>query len=235
MDSVESRLENGLLTVSCTERRRRSDLCWRWVSICSFLLVVGAAVFFALLHFKIIPTPANKDEFRMPEILAVRTYLDSIPTDVRKHNKLGKKLAAHCPGYVENGQLVWKESTLMDEDIDSKEGQVKLQDNSLVIPKDGLYFVYTQVAFTGRNCQVTKPLYLSHIVNKWSLSYDDHSPILTSTKSVCEVKSSSAWFQPMYQGGLFYLEEGDILSTSTDGIGQLDVSDTQIYFGVLAI
>ncbi|KAM4641987.1 tumor necrosis factor-like [Discoglossus pictus] len=232
MSSVRIPMESELLNVSENKHRSTSH-CWRWVSICSFLLLAGAAVFLALLYFQIIPSPENKEEFQMPEILSVRSYLDSVPPEVSGQVKTGQKVAAHCPGHLENGKLVWDKSTLMD--LESEDEKVKLKGNSLVIPRDGLYFVYTQVAFTGSNCQRKKALYLTHTVNKLSESYEDVVPILTSTKSVCEVPSSSAWFQPIYQGGLFHLEKGDVLSTDTTELNNLDEEDAKVYFGVLAI
>ncbi|XP_053545133.1 tumor necrosis factor-like [Bombina bombina] len=230
MSSAESLLEKGLPV-----ENKRSDP-FRWIILCLLVLSTGAAVFFSLLYFKIIPSSTNKEEqLPMPEVLAVRSYLDSMPLEVKGQIKAGKKLAAHCPGHKQNKQLVWEKSTLMDEDSDPEDEQVKLQNNALVIPSDGLYFVYTQVAFTGRNCNRNQPLYLSHTVNRRSLSYEAPEPVLTSTKSVCEVKSGSPWFQPMYQGGLFQLEKGDILSTVTSNVDHLDANESQVYFGVVAI
>ncbi|KAM4640604.1 tumor necrosis factor-like [Discoglossus pictus] len=232
MSSVHILVESEPLNASENKFKSPSH-CWRWVSVCSFLLLAGATVFLALQYFHIISFAENKEEFKMPEILAVRSYLDSVPPEVSGQDKAGKKTAAHCPGQLENGKLIWDESALMNSE--SEDEKVKLEDNSLVIPRDGLYFVYTQVAFTGPNCQGKNALYLTHTVNKWSPSYEEVVPILTTTKSVCEVPSNSAWFQPIYQGGLFHLEKGDVLSTDTTELNNLYEEDGQIYFGVFAI
>ncbi|KAM4640574.1 tumor necrosis factor-like [Discoglossus pictus] len=232
MSSVNIEMESELLNGSKKDIMSRSS-CWRWISICSFLLLLGTTVFLALLYFQIIPSPEKTGEIKMPEILAVRTYIDSLPKNGRGHLKAVKKLASHCPGHLENAKLMWEESSLMDSELEGT--KIKLKDNSLVIPRDGLYFVYTQVAFTGLSCPGTKTLYLTHTVNKWSPSYEELVPILTSTKSVCEVPSSSAWFRSIYQGGLVYLEKGDVLSTDTTELKHLDEDPAQVYFGVLAV
>ncbi|KAM4696205.1 tumor necrosis factor-like [Rhinophrynus dorsalis] len=228
MNNVESLMENGMLIV---RQRRSQDHCWRWLSIFSFLFLVGATIIFALLHFQIIPNSTKKDEYKLPEILAIKTYLDSVPREFKAQAQQGQKVAAHFTGRQEGGKLLWENSDLnaiMDEEMSPK-------DNSLVIPREGLYFVYTNVAFTGPNCKHGKALQLSHTVNRMSDSIGDTIPILTSTKSVCEARSDSTWFQPIYQGGLFHLEKGDVLSTETTHVDFLDIGEGQIYFGILSI
>uniref|UniRef100_A0A803JH61 Tumor necrosis factor n=1 Tax=Xenopus tropicalis TaxID=8364 RepID=A0A803JH61_XENTR len=206
MNTVESQMENGLLIVR--HERSNRDSTWRCVSICAFLLLLGSTILFALLHFQIIPNFANKDESKMPEILAIKTYL----------------------GAKENDKLVWNKY-----DPDSSIAEKMLKDNSIVIPENGLYFVYTQVSFTGPDCQ-RDPLHLTHTVNIKPESYPKNDPILTSMKTVCEVRSGSAWFQSIYEGGIFNLEKGSVISTETEHTELLDDDkESKIYLGILAV
>ncbi|KAM5146608.1 tumor necrosis factor-like [Mantella aurantiaca] len=202
---------------------------FHWLSVCSFVLLLVATTVFALLHFQIIPTPGNQsqDDFQVPEVLHLRTFLDSAP---HAEAMSGKRLAAHLIGNKQGGKLVWG-SDPMNTFRDSK---FKLKENTLEIPNNGLYFVYTQVVYTGRDCKTMKSEELTHTVNLKS-GFDSVAPILTSTKTVCEAATKNIWHQPIYQGGLFRLEEGDILSTETTHTDLLNLNNGQVYFGILAL
>ncbi|OCT66204.1 tumor necrosis factor [Xenopus laevis] len=227
MNSVESQMENGLLIVR--HQRSNRDSTWRCVSICAFLLLLGSTILFALLHFQIIPNFGNKDESKMPEILAIKTYLESVP-EARAQARKGQKMAAHFTGVKESDKLVWENY-----DSDSSIAEKMLKDNAIVIPEHGLYFVYTQVSFTGPDCQ-REPLHLTHTVNILRESYPTEEPILTSMKTVCEVRSDSTWFQSVYEGGIFNLEKGSVISTETKDIEFLDDDkESKIYLGILAV
>ncbi|MEE6515268.1 hypothetical protein FKM82_023887, partial [Ascaphus truei] len=154
---------------------------------------------------------------------------DSVPQAVRAQARKENKPAAHFIGEVEGGKLLWQDST----QHSLSENGMKLVDNALVIPQEGLYFVYTQVAFAGSDC--TEAIYLTHTVIRMSDPYQDRSPILTSSKSVCETASKSGWLQPLYQGGVFHLQKGDVLSTETTDVHFLEASEGQVYFGAIAV
>ncbi|KAE8585341.1 hypothetical protein XENTR_v10021282 [Xenopus tropicalis] len=154
---------------------------------------------------------------------------ESVPV-ARAQARKGDKLAAHFTGAKENDKLVWNKY-----DPDSSIAEKMLKDNSIVIPENGLYFVYTQVSFTGPDCQ-RDPLHLTHTVNIKPESYPKNDPILTSMKTVCEVRSGSAWFQSIYEGGIFNLEKGSVISTETEHTELLDDDkESKIYLGILAV
>ncbi|KAG9470738.1 hypothetical protein GDO78_016877 [Eleutherodactylus coqui] len=159
----------------------------------------------------------------MPEVLQIKNYLESVPqTQAMK----GNRAAAHLMGKREKDHIKWQHS------INAlKEGRIELVRNSLEIKEDGVYFVYTQVVFTGK-CQKKEELTHSVIKNRET---DDSMVILQSSKTVCETRSDSNWTQPIYQGGLFRLEVGDVLSTKTSNVKFLDVNEAQVYFGILAV
>ncbi|XP_072286622.1 tumor necrosis factor-like [Pyxicephalus adspersus] len=206
---------------------RSNFSCFHWLSVCSFALLLVATTVFALLHFQIIPTPGKQEEFQVPEVFHIKTFLDSAP---HAQAMTGRRLAAHLTGKLNGDKIVW-EFTPMNT---FKTPDLKLKDNSLEIPQDGLYFVYTQVVYTGRECEKVKSTELTHTVNRKG-EYGKVTPLLTSTKTACEVASKNIWHQPIYQGGIFQLEEGDILSTETTHIHLLNLNKGQVYFGVLAL
>ncbi|PIO04598.1 hypothetical protein AB205_0083410 [Aquarana catesbeiana] len=207
---------------------RSNFSCFHWLSVCSFVLLLVATTIFALLHFQIIPTPGHQDEFQSPEVFHIQTFLGSAP---HAQAMTGERLAAHLTGKLQDGNIIWV-STPMNT---FKTSSVILEENSLKIPQDGLYFVYTQVVYTGKDCLTMKATELTHTVNRKG-EYPKVTPLLTSTKTACEVKSPSIWHQPIYQGGIFQLDEGDILSTETSHIPLLSLNRSgQVYFGVLAL
>uniref|UniRef100_A0A8C5MKC3 Lymphotoxin-alpha n=1 Tax=Leptobrachium leishanense TaxID=445787 RepID=A0A8C5MKC3_9ANUR len=227
MNNVESCMENGQLVVR--QAKPKHQYC-HWLGICAITLLVATTVFFALLHFEIIPGAANKEEFEAPEFSHFKTVLDSMPPVSRALASKERKLAAHLTGMRNGNEIRWQGESLNS----LLEDGMKLKNNALVIPRDGLYFVYTQVVYTGSTCINTNTMQLTHTVRRHSVSTDDQSPILTSTKTACEVHSKSTWFQPMYQGGLFHLEKGDVLSTTTTNVNHLDTTNGKSYFGILA-
>ncbi|XP_018420271.1 PREDICTED: tumor necrosis factor-like [Nanorana parkeri] len=142
----------------------------------------------------------------------------------------GQRVAAHLIGKPKGNQIEW-EFTPMNT---FKDPELILKDNSLVIPQKGLYFVYTQVVYTGKDCKTMKSTELTHTVMREG-DYGEPTPLLTSTKTACDAVSGNIWHQPIYQGGIFLLEEGDILSTETTKINLLNMNKGQVYFGVIAL
>ncbi|XP_004695174.1 PREDICTED: lymphotoxin-alpha [Condylura cristata] len=109
-----------------------------------------------------------------------------------------------------------------------------LNNNSLLIPTSGLYFVYSQVVFSGEGQHETTPLYLAHEVQLFSSQYPSHVPLLSAQKSVVP-GPQSPWVRSVYQGAVFLLTQGDQLSTHTDGIRHLLLSPSSVFFGAFAL
>uniref|UniRef100_A0A8C6VLQ6 Tumor necrosis factor n=1 Tax=Naja naja TaxID=35670 RepID=A0A8C6VLQ6_NAJNA len=115
-------------------------------------------------------------------------------------------------------------------------GSLNKNENSLIVPSTGLYFVYSQLLFHKDNCK--KPLLLTHNITSWSSDFGLEVELLKSIKSVCEEVSSNKklWFESIYQGAVFQLNKGDRLMSKTNFPEYLDFThSTQIYFGVIAM
>ncbi|XP_006875671.1 PREDICTED: lymphotoxin-alpha [Chrysochloris asiatica] len=112
-----------------------------------------------------------------------------------------------------------------------------LSNNSLLVPTSGLYFVYSQVVFSGEGCApkaTPLPLYLAHEVQLFSSQYPSHVPLLSAQKSVCP-GPQGPWVRSVYQGAVFLLTQGDQLSTHTTGISHLLLSPSSVFFGAFAL
>ncbi|XP_029022678.1 tumor necrosis factor a (TNF superfamily, member 2) [Betta splendens] len=138
------------------------------------------------------------------------------------------------------------------------QGELKLDDNEIVIPHNGLYFVYSQASFKV-NCSfgaeddhdaASRPLvHLSYTVKRWSKSYgnDDakrsYQTILHSIRTVCQkIRSSDLdeqgkWYSAIYMGAVFDLKREDRLKTVMEKKNLLEVEDEpgKTFFGVFAL
>ncbi|XP_033493581.1 tumor necrosis factor-like [Epinephelus lanceolatus] len=139
-------------------------------------------------------------------------------------------------------------------DQSHSQGGLRLEDNEIVIPQHGLYFVYSQASFRV-NCSesddiISQPLvHLSHTVKRWSKSYgnDDgqksYQTILHSIRTVCQKTADSNpaedghWFSTVYMGAVFNLRKGDRLKTEMPMrmLQSLEDEPGKTFFGVFAL
>ncbi|ELW70622.1 tumor necrosis factor ligand superfamily member 15 isoform X2 [Tupaia chinensis] len=113
----------------------------------------------------------------------------------------------------------------------------------LVIPESGDYFVYSQVTFRGttskcgkinQGSQPNKPDSIIVVITKVTDSYPEPTQLLTGTKSVCEIGSN--WFQPVYLGAMFSLQEGDRLMVNVSDISLVDYTkEDKTFFGAFLL
>ncbi|XP_041665382.1 tumor necrosis factor a (TNF superfamily, member 2) [Cheilinus undulatus] len=137
------------------------------------------------------------------------------------------------------------------------QGGFTLDDNEIVIPQNGLYFVYSQASFrvscSGGNDQdddsAHNPLvHVSHTVKRWSSSYGnnrrrEYQTILHSVRTACQKMNSSdpdqdgKWFTAVYMGAVFNLRRGDRLKTVMEErmLQQLEDDAGKTFFGVFAL
>ncbi|XP_036624820.1 lymphotoxin-alpha [Trichosurus vulpecula] len=143
------------------------------------------------------------------------------------------KPAAHLVGDPSiRDSIHWRAST----DHAFLQHGFSLSNNSLLVPTSGLYFVYSQVVFSGVSCSEITPslLYLSHEVFLFSSKDQGHVPLLSAQKSVCP-GTQGPWRRSVYQGAVFLLTQGDQLSTHTDGVSHLLQSPSNVFFGAFAL
>ncbi|MBZ3889880.1 Tumor necrosis factor ligand superfamily member 15 [Sciurus carolinensis] len=121
--------------------------------------------------------------------------------------------------------------------------RMKYTNKFLVIPESGDYFVYSQITFRGTTSecgsirqgrQQKKPDSIIVVITKVTDSYPEPSQLLTGTKSVCEI--SSNWFQPLYLGAMFSLQEGDKLMVNVSDISLVDYTkEDKTFFGAFLL
>ncbi|KAG7499973.1 tumor necrosis factor-like [Solea senegalensis] len=132
-------------------------------------------------------------------------------------------------------------------DQSHSQGGLRLNNNEIVIPQSGLYFVYSQVSFEV-NCTSgdadTDPnalVHLSHTVQRWSLSSgDDYRTILHSARTACQKtagRDEGSWYTAVYMGAVFNLMKGDRLQTVMEERMLPDLAEEsgKNFFGVFAL
>ncbi|XP_019109434.2 tumor necrosis factor-like [Larimichthys crocea] len=129
------------------------------------------------------------------------------------------------------------------------QGGLKLVNNEIVIPRDGLYFIYSQASFSV-NCSSTDGsdpmVHLSHTVKRSSDTYghkNTYVTILHSIRTACQKTASNNpdedgnWFSTIYMGAVFSLNTGDKLKTVVEEsmLKNLEDDSGKTFFGVFAL
>lgn len=134
------------------------------------------------------------------------------------------------------------------------QGGLELDNNEIVIPRNGLYFIYSQASFHvscyGDYDSTSPPMvHLSHTVKCWSSSFGNDSAnktyqtILHSVRTACQKTHSGdpdeqgSWFSAIYMGAVFNLRKGDRLKTVMEErlLPDLDEEPGKTFFGVFAL
>lgn len=156
------------------------------------------------------------------------------------------KAAIHLEGENDEGfpnSVYWSDKT----GHAFYQGGLELRDNEIMIPRTGLYFVYSQASFR-KNCRtqpgakgVGEPVHISHGVERFSESYGGiWAPLMSALRPTC-VKVAGArgngksWHSGIYVGGVFSLLEGDKLRTSTEDLPSLDAQSGKTFFGAFTL
>ncbi|KAL8213119.1 UNVERIFIED_CONTAM: hypothetical protein K2H54_060819 [Gekko kuhli] len=211
----------------------RKDSHWKCLSICSFLLLIGAVTVFTLLQFGAFGSSANQDskENRNP-------FPEGMPQTLRVRAAASGKPAIHAiASRTHHNKLVWTTRLIpaMTNGMELSE-----KDNALVVPSTGLYFVYSQLLFHGNSCRehAEESLLLTHTIYSMSREFNGGKvELMKAVKSVCESEGhNKLWFESIYQGGVFRLQAGDKLLSDTQSAKYLNWDrEGQVYFGAIAL
>lgn len=128
------------------------------------------------------------------------------------------------------------------------QGGFQLVNNQIVIPKPGLYFVYSQASFRvscsdgdqeGAGKRLTP---LSHRIWRYSDSVGSKASLMSAVRSACQntalegsYNSGQGWYNTIYLGAVFQLNRGDRLWTETNQLSELETDEGKTFFGVFAL
>lgn len=119
------------------------------------------------------------------------------------------------------------------------QGDFRLENNTIIIPHTGIYFVYSQALFrvTCNNDEGAAEN-LSHGIWRRSESIGGDVSLMSSIRSVCQntaQEDERGWYSAIYLGAVFKLNKGDILWTVTNKLEQLEMNSGNTFFGVFAL
>lgn len=126
------------------------------------------------------------------------------------------------------------------------QGDFQLVDNEIIIPKTGLYFVYSKAAFhvvCGNTDGAGNGLApLSHRIWRYSDSMGNKASLMSGVRSVCQstgadgnATEDQGWYNTIYLGAVFKLNTGDKLWTETNQLSELETQEGMTFFGVFAL
>ncbi|XP_077688945.1 lymphotoxin-alpha [Eretmochelys imbricata] len=206
--------------------KSRRDLCWHLLRGTCFLLL-GALLGTVLYGYF-----QRKAEDEAGG--GVRGSEDAAASWISLGQRAGRthSPAAHLIGHPSTSgeRLRWRS----DVDASFTQGGFRLANDSLVVPASGTYFVYFQASFLGAACPAgDEPLILAHRVLLFSNTYPQDVPILSAHKTACPGRAP--WYRSLRQGAAFALQQGDRLSTQTEGEAHLLAGQGTLSFGAFAL
>lgn len=141
-------------------------------------------------------------------------------------------------------KLEWRS----DGDQSFAQGGLKLHENKIIIPKTGLYFVYSQASFivscnNGDEEKAGNHLRpLSHRIWRYTESIGERASLMSAVRSACQntapegsSRGEHGWYTTIYLGAVSHLSQGDKLWTETNQLSALDTDDGKTFFGVFAL
>uniref|UniRef100_A0A3Q2PTG3 Tumor necrosis factor n=1 Tax=Fundulus heteroclitus TaxID=8078 RepID=A0A3Q2PTG3_FUNHE len=162
------------------------------------------------------------------------------------------RAAIHLEGKIKQQCVLTSVKWMNDVDQSHSQGGLELQNNEILIPRDGLYFVYSQASFRvscssrdADNITSKRMVHLSHTVKRCSSSFGNNNDktILHSIRTACQNTASrdpdsvGSWFSAVYMGAVFHLKRGDRLKTVMEEkmLEKLEDEAGKTFFGVFAL
>uniref|UniRef100_A0A3Q0T813 Lymphotoxin-alpha n=1 Tax=Amphilophus citrinellus TaxID=61819 RepID=A0A3Q0T813_AMPCI len=231
-------------TVVLVEKRSPAEWIWKGCSVLFIVgLCLGGVLLFACYWNR---RPDMMTQSGQTEAPKEKNTAD--PTD--PHHTLRwisskAKAAIHLEGSDSNGQLEWRNG----QGQAFAQGGFKLEDNKIIIPHTGLYFVYSQASFrvtcgnSGGDEEAERGLTaLSHRIWRYSESIGSRSSLMSAVRSACQntvqeddFTDEQSWYNAIYLGAVFQLNKGDTLWTETNPLSELETEDGRTFFGVFAL
>lgn len=128
------------------------------------------------------------------------------------------------------------------------QGDFRLDNNTIIIPKTGLYFVYSQASFRvtcgegDKHSPGKSHIPLSHRVWRYSDSIGNEITLLNAVRSACQnsaleggYSEGQSCYNAIYLGAVFQLKMGDKLRTETNQLSELETEEGKTFFGVFAL
>ncbi|KAM9469535.1 tumor necrosis factor b (TNF superfamily, member 2) [Clarias gariepinus] len=222
----------------------RTSRSWSWTILgaLGFLCLCAVASFCFVWH------SMNKHQAETFMELKGTTSTDpsgqqKMLTEIAKSTKAAIHL--HASGQAV-GQMSRSPRWVSGVDQSFTKGGLTLENNSILIPHDGLYFVYSQASFkikchSDDEENAKSNIHLSYSVRWSSLtspSKEKHF-LLNGVKSMCQATENQQngrfVYDSIYLGAVFQLYKGDKLSTDTNHLTNIEDQTSKTFFGVFEL
>ncbi|XP_043939187.1 lymphotoxin-beta isoform X2 [Protopterus annectens] len=108
--------------------------------------------------------------------------------------------------------------------------------HSIVIPQQGLYYVYCQVGFRGKGCHKGIPFTLTNQVFHEHDSYPQPILLLAGIETVCgNEQFAKTWYTALTQGALVHLDKNHHLYVNVSHPLLVNYEDGKTFFGAVQI
>ncbi|XP_022602098.1 tumor necrosis factor-like [Seriola dumerili] len=244
---VELALEDR--TVILVEKKSSTEWIWK---VLGALLVVALCLGGVLLFAWYWNRPEMMTQSGQTEALIEKDSGEKTdPHYTLKRISSKAKAAIHLEGSYDDEdksskvELEWKNG----QGQAFAQGGFLLANNQIVIPRTGLYFVYSQASFRvscsdGEEDEAGKRFMpLSHRIWRYSDSLGGKASLMSAVRSACQTtaqeedsyRDGRSWYNAIYLGAVFQLNKGDKLWTETNQISELDTDEGKTFFGVFAL
>ncbi|XP_028254738.1 tumor necrosis factor b (TNF superfamily, member 2) [Parambassis ranga] len=244
--STAGDLEAGVEERTVVVVERRVSAAWMWKV--SGALLTAALCFGGVLLCAWLwsgspeqTTPPGQTEALIRKDAAERTD----PHMTLRQISSKAKAAIHLEGSYDddedsNSKLEWRDG----QGQAFAQGGFRLVKNGIIIPQNGLYFVYSQASFRAscgdgsRGAAGRHPASLSHRIWRFSDSVGGESSLMSAVRSACQSaapEDGQGWYNAIYLGAVFQLNRGDRLQTETNPLSELETDAGQTFFGVFAL
>ncbi|XP_061111784.1 tumor necrosis factor a (TNF superfamily, member 2) [Conger conger] len=232
MEAARDKTQSHLVDVEVgLEAHSESRRPWRWVGVAIAVSLCVAATVLLTGHMQGPVQSHGENDLHLKLRNADKNEKDAIHLEAEYNTDISPDL-----------RWIKTENTV-------QAGDLKVVDaKEIVIPRTGLYFVYSQASFRV-NCEasskseVNKVVHISHAVERYSQSVGSQwTGMMASTRATCRKvqggpHSARFWHNGIYLGAVFSLSEGDRLRTSDEAkdLPSLVWENGKTFFGAFAL
>ncbi|XP_016118192.1 tumor necrosis factor-like [Sinocyclocheilus grahami] len=210
---------------------------WKTVAAIAFLALCAVAAVFFSLHVM----NSNQKELR-PFFAEKQISTPSEQGRMLKQIAERTKAAIHLHGEHDSNPQSESLKWVSGVDQSFEQGGLKLANNMIHIPADGLYFVYSQVSYAIQ-CNLDEAdeadeaqNFLSHTIWRYTDAVGELKALQNSAHSICQSQEDGkTTYSTIYLGAVFKLMEGDKLSTKTMRLTDVEEDYAKTFFGVFAL
>ncbi|CAI9595446.1 unnamed protein product [Staurois parvus] len=112
--------------------------------------------------------------------------------------------------------------------------QIKMENGDLVIPENGLYYIYAQTYFRYKDPDEGKSKQLVQYIYRRT-DYPRPIALMKNVKTTCWSKEAQHELHSIYQGGVFKLNKNDRIFVSASNASMVDTEAAGTFFGAFQV